>query len=146
MTSISASDRSANIWGILAGSATILAGVVWGFFPINGHCGAPFIPEESSNFFTSASCSADLVGPRFGAIIVIVVGLVVLLAAIHEFLKPVDVDVDRHPGGEIGSTAVANYSLTSELSELARLHASGALSDDEYRIAKARALGTNRGD
>ncbi|TFD68977.1 SHOCT domain-containing protein [Cryobacterium ruanii] len=146
MRSSRSSDKSANIWGILAGSAIIISGAIWGFFPISGDCGAPFIPAESSNFFTAGSCSTEAVGPRVGAIVAIVVGLIVLIAAIHYFLQLADVDVDPASERDAKPTMIERDSLTSELSELARLRASGALDDDEYRIAKARALGTNRGE
>jgi hypothetical protein len=42
--------------------------------------------------------------------------------------------LDKHPG------------VTDELKDLARLHRSGELTDDEFAAAKARLLGTPRGD
>lgn len=128
---------------LIAGALSVLVGLAVGFWPrSNGQvagtmyadsCGSAFLPDPEA-MQGLAGCDYYLSGPRGWAIGLLVVGFAGLVIGLLTIVANPRVDAPRKAHENRPSSV-------DDLERLTRLHASGALSDEEFEAGKKRALG-----
>lgn len=119
----------------VGGVVAAVAGLVVGLLPVaatgGGTCGSPFAPASHgsgmSNALIGSWCADDLGTRRIWAWLLIIGGLVLVGIAVSLWRS-------RGPEPVVGS------SVSGELARLAELRETGALSEEEFAVAKSRVL------
>jgi|GEM_PF-4501196 len=99
-------------------------------------CGSAFFPNHAATMGL-VPCSYYLDGPRAWAIGLCLVGLALLAFGL--------IVIADQRAKTPKPAAAGPRSIAQELESLAALHASGALSDEEFEAGKRRVLGTESG-
>lgn len=119
-------------------------GLFLGFTPKGAGCGRPLRFQQLSNVFDRIACEGTLRTWRIVTIVLlvigvglIVVGIVALASRSYAAVVPI---APPRPVVAPPAPVVSSIDVTAQLSELARLRDTGALTAEQFETAKARVL------
>lgn len=132
-------------WGIGAGAALIVAGLLRGLSAAGANCGAPFKPDSVAAYMDAiapeyglgvtnyaAQCRDSIAGATALTWTLIVLGIIVLLAS---FLIQAVIR-----SGQINRAPVVVPTAASQIEELARLRDKGLVSPEEFEWKRQELL------
>lgn len=134
-------------WGIAAGTALIIVGIIFGFQAAGAYCGAPFKASNMAEYMDAyapaygyssdyaADCQVDMVSATTTTWILIGLGVLVTLAS-----ALIMATIRSGARGRAAEAPPAVQTMASRIEDLARLRDKGLVSPEEYEWKRQELL------